>query len=269
MKLIDKSSNASPGTGTPPAAGPAMILARTQLGENAGAVARAMYNFELFDLRIVAPRFGWPNAKAVAAASGAAGILNAMRITPTMTDAIADCHYVFATTARAREMAKPVLTPREAMVEARRLIDAGRQVGFVFGPERTGLENDEMVLADAIVSIPVNPQFWSLNLAQAVLLCAYEWRLASIESGAVAGPDLRGDELIEPAPKADLARLLDDLVERLDQVGFFRSPDRRENLTQTIGEMFERRKLSAPEVHLLRGVFKELHTRGKRPPRPD
>ena len=271
MKLIDKSRHlGDPESNATTGKAPVIILSRTQMGENAGAVARAMYNFELTELRLVSPLFGWPNAKAVASASGAAGILNRMMITDDMQTAVDDCHHLYATTSRTREMSKPVVTPREAMIEARQLIDQGRRVGVLFGAERTGLENDEIVLADKIVSIPVNPEFWSLNLAQAVLLCAYEWKLAGRPKPA-DGPTPDESDLADklPARKGDLARLLDDLMVRLDDVGFFRSEGRRESLEMTIRVMVEGWHLSEPELHLMHGILKELHRGSLRRNRAD
>src|SRR5262249_3243984 len=153
---------------------PVVILCRPQLGENVGATARAMLNFGLTELRLVRPECGWPNAKAVAMASGAVGVLNEVRVFDRLEAAIADLHHVFATTARARELRKPVVSPDAAAAELRRLMGTGRRAGLVFGAERTGLQNDELLLADAIVRISTNPAFTSLNLGQAVLLVAYE-----------------------------------------------------------------------------------------------
>ena len=168
---------------------PVVILCRPQIGENIGATARAMANFGLVDLRLVRPDCGWPNAKAVAAASGAMGVLNDIERFDALTPAVADLHHIFATTARPRELRKDVLTAEEAAARARALIAQGRRVGFMFGAERTGLTNEELLLADAIVSIPTSPRFASLNLGQAVLVCAYEWHRSgqATETADVAG----------------------------------------------------------------------------------
>ena len=155
---------------------PAFVLVRPQLGENIGAAARAMWNFGLQRLRLVAPRDGWPNGRAVAMASGAAPVLDRVQVFGDTAAAIGDLDFVFATTARSRDLTKPVVTPERAMAMAREMSGAGRQVGVLFGPERAGLENADIVRANAIVSVPVNPGFASLNLAQCVLLTAYEWR---------------------------------------------------------------------------------------------
>ncbi|MCX8509100.1 MAG: RNA methyltransferase, partial [Rhodobacteraceae bacterium] len=155
---------------------PVFVLVRPQMGENIGAAARAMLNFSLARMRLVDPRDGWPNPRAVAMASGAAGrVLDQAGIFPTLPEAISDCAYVFATTARGRDLTKPIMTPERAMEHARALLAKGQKVAILFGPERTGLENEDVARANAIISVPVNPEFPSLNLGQAVLLCAYEW----------------------------------------------------------------------------------------------
>ena len=170
---------------------PVVILVQPQLGENVGAAARAMLNFGLRRLRLVQPACGWPNIKAVQAASGATAVLNAVRRFDRVEEAVGDLHRVYATTARTRDLPKPIVTAAQAAWEARSALAAGERVGLLFGPERTGLANDDLVYADAVVSIPVNRDFFSLNLAQAVLLIAYEW----FRSGADV-PALRE---IEPA----------------------------------------------------------------------
>jgi tRNA/rRNA methyltransferase len=236
----------------PPA--PAVILVRPQLAENVGSVARAMLNFGLTELRLVQPDFGWPSAKAVAAASGAAAILNRMTIYPTTEAAIADLHHLYATTARGRELQKEVIEPIAMVALARAQMAAERRVGLMFGPERTGLDNEDLILADRLVQIPVNPLFPSLNLGQAVLLIAYEWhREAAASAGrrAVAPAE-------PPATKGEIAGLLDHLLAELDAVGFFRTADRRISLSRTIKVMVERMPLTTSEAQLMRGVVKEL-----------
>jgi tRNA/rRNA methyltransferase len=237
---------------------PAIILVGTQLGENVGAAARAMLNFGLTDLRLVRPSCGWPNAKALNAASGATEVLNRLRLFERVEDAAADLHRLYATTARAREIAKPVLSARAAAREGRAAQSEGRQVGFLFGPERTGLSNDELVLADAVLRVPVNPAFFSLNLAQAVLLVAYEWFQAEDRAAprqvAPAG---------RPATKGELDQLLEHLVQELDAVDFFRTDDRRQSMARALRLIFARAGLHEPDVHLLRGVIKQL-ARGAR-----
>jgi tRNA/rRNA methyltransferase len=247
-------------------AGPAIILCRTQLGENVGAAARAMLNFRLTELRLVAPQCGWPNAKAVNAASGAVEVLNRLRLFPDLGSATADLHHTLATTARPRELPKPVRSGEEAAADARSLLAQGRRVGVVFGPERTGLTNEELLLADAIVSFPVNPAFASLNVAQAVLLFGYAWfRQAGGDDPTSDAPAAPTGEA--PATKAELAGLLDHLVRELVAVNFFRAEERRASLIRAIAVMLERRGWTTAEVHLMRGIIKDL-TGGRRARRP-
>jgi tRNA/rRNA methyltransferase len=233
----------------PPA--PAVILCRTQIGENIGTAARAMLNFGLTDLRLVAPQCHWPNAKAVATASGAVAVLNGIRIFPDLTAATADLHHTLATTARPREMAKPVLGPEAAAAQAASLLAEGRGVGIVFGPERTGLTNDELLLADALVTYSTNPRFASLNVAQAVLLFGYAWFRREMRDVPAAAAE-------PPATKAELQGLVDHLVRELDAVDFFRAPERRASLIRTVTVMIERRQWTTPEIHLMRGIIKDL-----------
>lgn len=242
------------GSPAPPFA-PVVILCRTQLGENVGAAARGMLNFGLVELRLVAPLCGWPNAKAVNSASGAIEVLNRLRLFPDLGAATADLHHTLATTARPRELAKPVRTAAEAAGDAQGLVRDGRRVGIVFGPERTGLTNEELLLADALVTFPVNPAFASLNLAQAVLLFGYEWFRRQAEPSLAAG---RAAAVEAPATKAELAGLLDHLVRELDGVGFFRAQERRASLIRAIAVMLEKRAWTPSEVHLMRGIVKDL-----------
>lgn len=243
---------------------PVVILARTQMGENIGTTARAMLNFGLEQLRLADPVCGWPNAKAVASASGANEVLNNLELHPSTAAAVGDLHHVFATTARGRDMRKPVLSAHEAALRMRDLTAQGRRVGLLFGPERTGLVNEELLLADALVSIPVNPAFASLNVGQAVLLLGYEWW-----STADAMPPERDPNLAEtPATKAEVRGAVEHFIRELEAVDYFRSPDRRESLGMAIQVMLERRQMRQPEIHLLRGIIKEL-VLGRRPRRPD
>jgi tRNA/rRNA methyltransferase len=235
-------------------AAPAVILVGTQLGENVGTAARAMLNFGFTDLRLVRPQCGWPNLKAVNAASGATEVLNRLRLFERVEDAAADLQRLYATTARTRELAKPVVSAREAVREGRSAEAAGERIGFLFGPERTGLTNDELVLADAVLSVPVNPAFASLNLAQAVLLVAYEW----FQSAAAVAPRQEALPAGRPATKGELDRLLEHLIGALDKVDFFRTPDRRQSMARTLKLIFARAGLHEPEIHLLRGVIKQL-----------
>ena len=258
MKLTAKAETARR---TLPGDGPAVILVRPQLGENVGQVARAMLNFGLSDLRLVRPRFGWPNAKAVAASAGAYEVLNRMRIFDDLAGAVADLHLVFATTARERGLDKPVLTAEEAGRRVRAAHARGLRAGFLFGPERTGLDNEELARADALLTIPINPAFSSLNLAQAVLICAYEWFRAGDRTPPVrrAGPE------DPPATRGELDAFLDWLFRELDETGFFRSPTRRESLVRTIEAMFARFHPPVPELNLLFGIAKHLARRAGTP----
>jgi tRNA/rRNA methyltransferase len=236
---------------------PVVVLVRPQMGENIGTTARAMLNFGLGRLRLVAPVCGWPNAKAVNAASGASVVLNDVEIFADTRAAVADLHRVYATTARPREMVKPVLTGEAAGRELRARLEAGARVGVLFGPERTGLENDDITLADAIVSIPLNPGFASLNLAQAVLLVAYEFHRAGD-----ATPPVQLANDLAPATKADVDRLLAHLVALLEGTSFFRSADRRDKRIRELEMLLQRRELQEVEVQTLRGVIKALVQRG-------
>lgn len=229
--------------------GPVMVLVRPQMGENIGAAARAMWNFGLRRMRIVDPRDGWPSAPAVAMASGAGLVLDDALIHETTGQAVADSQIVYATTARARGMTKRVLSPEQAMAEARGYIANGARVSVLFGPERSGLENEDVVLADAIISVPVNPVFASLNLAQCVLLTAYEWRRA----GEVTQPDLP-----ERADVATVTRLLEHLVNELDETGFFFPAAKRPVMIETLENLFRRMPMTDQDVRTLWGVARAL-----------
>ena len=231
---------------------PVVILCRPQIGENAGAAARAMLNFGLTELRLVAPEFGWPNAKAVAAASGASTVMNAVQVVRDLPAALAGIHHLYALTARRRELLKPVLAPAEAAAQAAALAGQGRRVAFLFGPERTGFTNEEAALADALVTIPINPAFSSLNLAQSVLVMAYEWGLRRWTGEARAPP------LPKPASKAEVQGLIDHLLAELDAIDFFRAADRRVSLALMIAQMLERRAMTTAEVDLMRGIIRDL-----------
>jgi tRNA/rRNA methyltransferase len=242
---------------------PTIILVGPQLGENVGAAARAMLNFGLMDLRLVRPQCGWPNVKAVQAASGATEVLNQVRVFNRVEDAAGDLHRLYATTARRRDLPKPVITAAQAAREVRAALSGGERVGILFGPERTGLANDDLICADAVVSVPVNPDFFSLNLAQAVLLVAYEWFQSATQI-----PD-RQESLLagRPATKGELDQLLEHLIAELDAVDFFRTADRRASMSRALRLIFARAGLREPDVHLLRGVIKEIARGGRRPPR--
>lgn len=229
---------------------PLMILVRPQMGENIGAAARAMLNFGLENMRIVDPRDGWPNPRAVAMASGAGRLLDAAGQFPDVASAVADCHYVFATTARPREMTKPVLTPEEAMAQARAMIAEGKKVAVLFGPERTGLENDDVALANAIITVPVNPEFASLNLAQCTLLTAYEWRRQT--NGAIPVPD------IDLATGIEVQHLGDHYEEVLDKAGFFFPETKAATMKLNLRSMWSRLPLTRADVQTLHGLLRQV-----------
>ncbi|MGI9493177.1 MAG: RNA methyltransferase [Geminicoccaceae bacterium] len=245
--------------GLPPA--PAVILVGTQLGENVGTTARAMLNFGLTDLRLVRPKCGWPNVKALKACSGATEVLNRVRICDHTDEATADLHLVLATTARPRDLPKPVVTASEAGQELRQAMANGRQAGVLFGPERTGLSNDDLIYADAVLSVPLNPGYRSLNLAQAVLLIAYEW----FQSGDPERPRPSTTQTRRAATKGELQGMLDHVVEELDRTNFFRTPDRRQSMLQSMKLVIQRANLREPDVHLLRGMIKALTRSSRRP----
>jgi len=231
---------------------PAIVLVRPQMGENIGAAARAMLNFGLDRMRIVGPRDGWPNPKAVAMASGAGRVLDAAGVFDTLPEAIGDCDYVFATTARGRELAKPVLSPERAMEQARALVAAGKRVGLLFGPERAGLENEDIARANAIVTVPVNPEFFSLNLAQSVLLMAYEWRR---QGGEVAHEVQANTEF---ASAIEVEKLADHYEAELDAAGFFFPATKAAGMKLVLRNMWTRLGLTRADVQRLHGILRQL-----------
>jgi len=245
--------------------GPAVILIDPQLGENIGAAARAMLNCGLVDLRLVRPRDGWPNEKARAAASGAVEVIERARLFDSTAAAIADLNRVYATTARPRDMIKPVVTPRRAAEEMREAVARGEAVGVLFGPERTGLVNDDIALADAILSVPLNPGFSSLNLAQAVLVVGYEWFQAGVE----APPRQLVTNATRPASKAELLNFFAHLERELDACGFLRNEEKRPSMVRNIRNLFQRAELTEQEIQTLHGIVKELSTMRARRGRPE
>ena len=230
---------------------PAIVLVQPQLGENIGATARAMANFGLAELRLVAPRDGWPNRRAQAMASGADWVLDRARLFPDTAAAIADLQRVYASTARPRDLLARELTPARAIAEIG-APEAGR-AGILFGPERAGLDNDDVVLADTLIRIPTDPGFTSLNLAQAVLLIGYEW----FQAASPAAPEPPSDD--RPANKAELLHLCRHLENELDQAGFFATvPEKRPTMVRNLRVMVQRAGLREPEVRTLRGVIRAL-----------
>jgi tRNA/rRNA methyltransferase len=255
-------------SGAPPEQGhpaPVLILVRPQLADNIGMVARAMANFALEELRLVEPRDGWPNEKARIAASGANFVIDDTQAYPSLATALAGLNWVAATSARQRDLAKPVMTPEQGIAEIARRIAAGQRCGVLFGPERNGLETEDLAHADVVIMAPVNPAFASLNLAQAVLLMSYEWmkqagrgtlgRVTTYEEPIDAGLRLRGSP---PAGKEDLIGFFEHLEGELDPTGFFPSPEKRPSMVRNMRTMFTRMGATQQEIRTLRGIVKAL-----------
>jgi tRNA/rRNA methyltransferase len=243
----------------PETGAPVVVLVRPQLADNIGACARAMGNGGLFDLRIVAPRDGWPQPKAWRNASGADRILDAATVHGTVAEAVADLHHVLATCPRPRHIIKPVLTARGAAAELRAIATRGLRAGLLFGPERAGLDNDDMAAADALVRYPLNPGFMSLNLAQAVMIMAYEWWSAA---DATAPRDLMTNETTV-ATKGRLENFLTHLIAELDACGFLRNLPKRPGMVRNIRHFFQRGEVTEQELRTLHGIVTEL-SRGRR-----
>jgi tRNA/rRNA methyltransferase len=228
---------------------PVIILVRPQLGQNIGKAARAMLNFGLTEMRLVAPRDGWPNPDAGPAASGADVVLEQARVFDTVEQAIADCRQVFASTVRRRDLIMPVLSPERMADE---IHASPERTGILFGAERSGLETEEVALANAIVTVPINPDFGSLNLAQAVILLAYEWsRRANL-----AVPPAK--ELEARAPHGELEGLIGQLNEELEAKGYFHPPSRTQATKNTLRTIFTKTGWSSREVKAVRGVIRAL-----------
>lgn len=236
---------------------PVIILVRPQMGENIGAAARAMLNFGLTGLRLVAPRDGWPNPRAVAMASGAAGrVLDRAQVFGTLAEAMHDVDFAFATTARGRELTKPVHTPATAMQAARDMAAGGRRSALIFGPERTGLENEDIARANAIITVPVNPEFPSLNLAQAVLLLGYEWGRETLP--AQPAPTGRRPDGEVPATRIEIEKLADHYEDRLEAAGFFFPPQKAPGMKLNLRNLWARMPLTRGDVQTLHGALRQL-----------
>ena len=244
---------------------PRVVLVNPQLGENIGMAARAMANFGLFDLHLVEPREGWDRERADAAAAGAVETVKNSSVHNSLQDCLKDVHYVYATTARPRDMTVNVMTPEQAGFEMRERIGRGERVAILFGRERFGLTNDEVSLADTIISAPVNPDYASLNIAQAVLLVSYEWfkheatslGMATKELPALAGPGLQMPDT-RPATKDELYGFYGHLEEELDVAGFFKTDKLKPSMMRNLRNIFARATLSEQEVRSLRGVVSSL-----------
>ncbi len=239
---------------TPIEGAPIVILVRPQLADNIGATARAMANGGLFHLRLVAPRDGWPQDRAWRMASGADRILEAATLHASVAEAVADLHHVYATCPRPRHIVKPVLTARGAAAEWRLVGARGLRAGILFGPERAGLDNDDMAHADALVRFPLNPAFMSLNLAQAVMIAAYEWWTAA----EATPPRWLMTNETHIATKGELENFLTHLTAELDECGFLRNLPKRPGMVRNIRHFFERGEVTEQELRTLHGVVTEL-----------
>ena len=233
---------------------PAFVLVRPQMGENIGAAARAMWNFGLDRMHVVAPRDGWPNQKAVAMASGAGRLLDEAVLADSTAEALAPFTHVFATTARARGLTKPVLTPERAMQQAAETIAAGGRVAVLFGPERAGLENDDIARANAVINVPVNPDFPSLNLEQCVLLSAYEWQRAT----GTAPPERTELAGSEWASNLEVEKLAAHYEERLETAGFFFPEHKAAGMKLNLRNLWSRMPLTRADVQILHGVMRQM-----------
>jgi tRNA/rRNA methyltransferase len=228
---------------------PVIVLVRPQLGQNIGKAARAMLNFGLTEMRLVAPRDGWPNPDAGPSASGADAVLEHAQVFATTQEAIADCLTVFASTVRRRDLMMPVIGPEQM---AASIAASPQRTAILFGPERSGLETDEVALANAIVTVPINPDFGSLNLAQAVILLAYEWS----KNSALTQPPAKDGE--PPAPNGELDGLIGQLDAELVAKGYFHPPSRTEATRNTIRTIFTKSGWSSREVKAMRGIIRAL-----------
>lgn len=243
--------------------GPVVVLVEPQMGENIGAAARAMANFGLGRLRLVKPRQGWPNEKATVMAAGADRILDGAQLYETLEEAVADCSFVVATTARHHDQLKPIINAEQAAAEMAPRVSAGDTVALVFGRERNGLENREVGLADRVLTLPVNPAFASLNLAQAVIVVAYEWfKLAG--SDAVREDAPRSSP---PVGKQQLGAFFRDLESELEKVEFFRPAEKRETMTINLRNIFTRMELTQQDIRTLHGVVTAIAHGRKGPAR--
>jgi tRNA/rRNA methyltransferase len=237
--------------------GPAVVLVDPQLGENIGMAARAMLNCGLTELRLVRPRDGWPNEAAQSAASGADQVLERARLYDTTADAVADLARVYAASARPRGLVKPVVTPRRAAGEMRAALAGGAATGVLFGPERSGLVNDDLALADTILAVPLNPAFASLNLAMAVLLVGYEWFQAADDT-----PGRRLETGGQPpAGKAELVNLFQRLESALDETGFLHPPEKRPGMVRNLRNMIQRMDPTDQDLRTLHGIVSALRSR--------
>lgn len=228
---------------------PIILLVRPQLGENIGKVARAMLNFGLTELRIVEPRDGWPNPSAGPSAAGADIVLEKAQVYDDLASALADCHHIYATTVRKRGVTKPVVTPSEA---AQEIYKSQGRSAILFGPERSGLESDDVTVAKSIITVPINPEFGSLNLAQAVILCAYEW--SKTQDLAIPSKS----DILPPAPQNELDGMIEQLYAALDKKGYFYPVERTGATQRTLRNILTKPAWNELEIRTLRGVIHNL-----------
>lgn len=240
---------------------PVIVLVKPQMGENIGAAARAMLNCGIDELRIVNPRDGWPNERASAMSSGALDKMPPVKVYDTTAEALADCHYTYATTARIRDMVKPVLTAKEAAADCRNRETQGQKCAYLFGGERAGLDNEDVALSHAILTIPVNPDFSSLNLGQGVLLCAYEWYQRAAIKGIprTATTELSKEERQQlPARHEELNNLYNRLEEELRAGHFFRTQEMQPTVMRNLKNLLGRAEMTLQEVNTFHGLISAL-----------
>jgi len=233
---------------------PSIILVKPQMGENIGSAARAMLNFGLENMRVVAARDGWPSQSAVATASGAGRVLDQARHFSSFHDAVGDCHFVFATTARGRDLTKPIYDPKKAMKIAFEKISDGQKVGIVFGPERAGLENTEVVRSNALITVPVNPNFSSINLAQTVLLLSYEWFLAT----DIYEENSSNTRKTSVASILEIEQLSLQYENELEKIGFFFPEEKATSMKSTLRNIWSRLPLTVSDVRAFHGILRHL-----------
>ncbi|MCB1840676.1 MAG: RNA methyltransferase [Alphaproteobacteria bacterium] len=238
-----------------------VILVHPQMGENIGAAARAMLNFGLTDLRLVAPRDGWPSEKADTMSAGALATMPPVKVFDTLQDAIEDLHFVLGTTARLRDMVKPVFTPHQAATETARREQSGQKAGFLFGAERMGLLNDDIALCQGVINIPTNPDFTSLNIATAVLVMAYEWSRIRLEPAA-SGLQRKDSP---PAPQKDVEGFLSRLTQELEDKHFYRTQEVAPYMKRNLRNIFVRGDLTEQELRTLHGVLSALLGKNEKP----
>ena len=233
---------------------PSIILVKPQMGENIGFAARAMLNFGLENMRVVAARDGWPSQSAVATASGAGRVLDQARHFSSFHDAVGDCHFIFATTARGRDLTKPVYDPKKAMKIAFEKISDGQNVGIIFGPERAGLENTEVVRSNALITVPVNPNFSSINLAQTVLLLSYEWFLAT----DICEENSSNTRKTSVASVLEVEKLSEQYENELEKIGFFFPEEKATSMKSTLRNIWSRLPLTVSDVKAFHGILRHL-----------